>query len=42
MKNIIRRGFTLMELMVCIAALSVLTIVGGLGWVVIHFIAKAW
>jgi prepilin-type N-terminal cleavage/methylation domain-containing protein len=37
-----RRAFTLTEILICIVALCVLAGLGGLVYVIIHFIAKVW
>jgi len=35
-------GFTLMELLICLAILAKITFVGLVVWVIFHFIAKFW
>ena len=40
MKN--QRGFTLTELLLCVALLAMVGVGCGMLWVVIHFVAKFW
>ena len=37
-----QQGFALPELLICIWMLFTICIVGGLFWVVIHFLSKIW
>lgn len=37
-----QKGFTLTELMVCLALLLQLAVVGGIIYVAVHFITKFW
>jgi Tfp pilus assembly protein FimT len=35
-------GYTVVELLICLAGLATLALMGGIVYVVIHFLAKLW
>ena len=37
-----RKGFTLVELLICISAVVMLAFFGVVGYVVVHFLIKFW
>lgn len=35
-------GYTVVEILICVAVLGMLALFGGFAWVVIHFLLKVW
>jgi len=36
------KGYTLVELMIVVWLVAIIALLGGVGWVVVHFIHKYW